>query len=262
MNAINSCWPMTWSSLPILLKQRPPPPPTLNLQHFSSWVDKSSPSFTAEHLETINTSRPSRLAAPFFMPGRAASWHRSSPTRCPMDQLIHFVKSKKGAVAVRDFCVVRYWCLKQSTWRGKYRRIFCVSPSALFTQRDNEDLAVTNTYALVGDVDVESIGPGKGDEDIIIIGRADKKVSGNHPSSTCCADSYGWVPIIVLVLPWMLFQLEVNLGSRISQGANYWGESVPDREYCPQSGWMGGGWLGWFWIKEWGLDCVWFSFGS
>ncbi|GMH45130.1 hypothetical protein BSKO_13087 [Bryopsis sp. KO-2023] len=92
-----------------------------------------------------------------------------------MDQLIHFVKGKKSSSGGRDFCVARYWCVKHSTWRGKYRRIFCISPTAVFTQRDNEDLVVTNTYSFVGDCDVESITLGKVDGEIVINGRADKK---------------------------------------------------------------------------------------
>lgn len=55
--------------------------------------------------------------------------------------------------------------------------MLCVSPSGIFTQRDDEDLAVTNTYALLGDCDIEGISPGKGEEELVLQCRADKKAS-------------------------------------------------------------------------------------
>lgn len=56
------------------------------------------------------------------------------------------------------------------------RRIFCITPNGIYTQRDDEGLLVTNTYSFVGDADIDSISIGRSDDEIIINARADKKV--------------------------------------------------------------------------------------
>lgn len=72
--------------------------------------------------------------------------------------------------------MARYWCQKQSNWRGKYRRIFCITPSAVFTQRADEDLGVTNEYSFIGEPDIDSIAVGKTVDEFVISARGDKKV--------------------------------------------------------------------------------------
>ena len=79
------------------------------------------------------------------------------------------------------FCIARYVCTKIS-WRGKYRRILCVTPSEIVTF-DPSTFKATNVYSLrAGDADVDGVqlGPGGGgseDEgEIIISARGDKKV--------------------------------------------------------------------------------------
>jgi hypothetical protein len=74
-------------------------------------------------------------------------------------------------------CVSRFVCTKHS-WRGKYRRLLCVSPSEIVTQ--DPDFCTTNKYQLLaaGDIDGVQLGAGN-DEDgeIIISARGDKKAS-------------------------------------------------------------------------------------
>lgn len=42
-------------------------------------------------------------------------------------------------------CIARYVVIKHS-WRGKYKRIVCITPSALYTQNPEGRLVVTNSY--------------------------------------------------------------------------------------------------------------------
>jgi DnaJ family protein C protein 13 len=68
-------------------------------------------------------------------------------------------------------------CTKHS-WRGKYRRVFCITPGAVITQHP-DTLAVTNTYAFLEESDVENIlvGGNIGDEqDFTLNARQEKKV--------------------------------------------------------------------------------------
>lgn len=52
-------------------------------------------------------------------------------------------------------CVARFLCTKHS-WRGKYRRVMCITPTAIITQHI-DTLAITNTWSFVGDSDVDGI---------------------------------------------------------------------------------------------------------
>lgn len=75
-------------------------------------------------------------------------------------------------------CVGRYVVTKHS-WRGKYRRIMCITPDAVVTQNPESGMAITNTYAFTGDCDIESISVGPGHEaegEFTISARQDKKV--------------------------------------------------------------------------------------
>jgi hypothetical protein len=74
-------------------------------------------------------------------------------------------------------CVARFLCTKHS-WRGKYRRILCITPSAIVTQHI-DNLAITNTWDFVGETDVDDITVGASDtneQDFVIMARQDRKV--------------------------------------------------------------------------------------
>ena len=75
-------------------------------------------------------------------------------------------------------CLARYVVTKYS-WRGKYRRIMCITPDAVVTQNPESGMAITNTYAFSGDSDIESISVGTGDDpegEFTLNARQDKKV--------------------------------------------------------------------------------------
>ena len=81
-------------------------------------------------------------------------------------------------------CLGRYVVTKHNQWRGKYRRVLCVTPEDLITLNPEQGMAATNTYSFVGDADIESItvpqqtsGSGVSDEEaeFTISARQDKK---------------------------------------------------------------------------------------
>ena len=78
-------------------------------------------------------------------------------------------------------CVGRYLCTK-SSWRGKYRRIMCVTPNAVITQHP-DNLAITNTYLFIGESDIDGISAAPMDQnaeeqEFTLSARSDKKVTG------------------------------------------------------------------------------------
>ena len=46
-------------------------------------------------------------------------------------------------------CISRYLVHKTS-WRGRYKRILCITPTAIHTQNPEGRLVLTNTYAFAG----------------------------------------------------------------------------------------------------------------
>lgn len=117
-----------------------------------------------------------------------------------MDKLVHFrPEADSSPVSVSD-CLARYMCTKHS-WRGKYRRVFCILPGAIVTQHP-DTLAVTNTYAFLEESDLDGIivGGDLGDEqEFTLNARQEKKVRvlPPRPHSVGCADHHratGLVP--------------------------------------------------------------------
>eukprot|EP00201_Polytomella_parva_P020772 CAMPEP_0175040972 /NCGR_PEP_ID=MMETSP0052_2-20121109/1622_1 /TAXON_ID=51329 ORGANISM="Polytomella parva, Strain SAG 63-3" /NCGR_SAMPLE_ID=MMETSP0052_2 /ASSEMBLY_ACC=CAM_ASM_000194 /LENGTH=248 /DNA_ID=CAMNT_0016303367 /DNA_START=151 /DNA_END=894 /DNA_ORIENTATION=+ len=85
-------------------------------------------------------------------------------------------------------CLGRYVVTKHNQWRGKYRRVLCITTSAILTQNPEQQFAITNTYAFVGDSDIESItlGPGNDEEgEFVITARQDKKSKFKPNRFTC-----------------------------------------------------------------------------
>jgi hypothetical protein len=74
-----------------------------------------------------------------------------------MDRLLSGFKPHRPELKPPD-CVARYVVVKHS-WRGKYRRIVCITPSALYTQNPEGRLVVTNSYVFAA---VGPQRPGKG----------------------------------------------------------------------------------------------------
>ncbi|KAK9807966.1 hypothetical protein WJX73_008492 [Symbiochloris irregularis] len=73
-------------------------------------------------------------------------------------------------------CIARFLCTK-SSWRGRYRRIICITPSAVITQFP-DSLAVTNTWVFVEDSDIDGISLGTSDAEepeFILSARVEKR---------------------------------------------------------------------------------------
>ncbi|KAK9822709.1 hypothetical protein WJX81_005943 [Elliptochloris bilobata] len=77
-----------------------------------------------------------------------------------MDHLIGQMRRNQEPQTPPD-CVARFMCTKHS-WRGKYRRIFCITPRALVTQHP-DTLTITNTWSFVGEPDIDAVGVGASD---------------------------------------------------------------------------------------------------
>ena len=90
-----------------------------------------------------------------------------------VDSLLHAGASGQSPTDA----TARYLCTKHS-WRGKYRRLLCITPTALVTLKP-DSLVVTNTWQLDDDPDIDGITIGSfqlGDElEFSIQARQDKK---------------------------------------------------------------------------------------
>ncbi len=76
-----------------------------------------------------------------------------------MSSLDHlFQKLRKQEARKPTESVARFVVTKLS-WRGNYKRILCITPSAIVTQY-TDSLAVTNSWAYAGDHDLASIEVG------------------------------------------------------------------------------------------------------
>ena len=87
-------------------------------------------------------------------------------------------------------CVARFLCTK-SSWRGKYRRIICITPTSVVTQYP-DTLAITNTWQIANDSDVDGISIGASDveePEFAISARTDRKVTVSVPTSPTWKDS-------------------------------------------------------------------------
>ena len=94
-----------------------------------------------------------------------------------VDHLIGQMRKQQDPQMPPD-CVGRYSCTK-SSWRGKYRRIMCVTPNAVITQHP-DNLAITNTYLFIGESDIDGIGAAPVDQnaeeqEFTLSARSDKK---------------------------------------------------------------------------------------
>lgn len=69
----------------------------------------------------------------------------------------------------------RYVVTKHA-WYKAYKRIFCITPSAVHTQNPERTLVLTNSYSFAGDSDIESVTLGGDDFEFVISARQDKKV--------------------------------------------------------------------------------------
>ncbi|KAF8069423.1 GRV2 [Scenedesmus sp. PABB004] len=81
-------------------------------------------------------------------------------------------------------CLARYVTTKHA-WYKRYRRIFCITPSAVHTQNPERTLLLTNSYAFAGDSDIESVALGADEFEFVITARQDKKSKFKPLKFTC-----------------------------------------------------------------------------
>ena len=89
-------------------------------------------------------------------------------------------ESRRPTESVARFVVTKL------SWRGNYKRLLCITPSAIVTQYA-DTLAVTNSWAYAGDHDLAAIEVGgeHGEGGVFTLHfRRDKKVRGWQAS--CC----------------------------------------------------------------------------
>ena len=73
-------------------------------------------------------------------------------------------------------CLSRYSCVKHS-WRGRLKRVFCITPTSVHTQNPDRTLVLTNSYSFTEDSDIDSVSLGSDDYEFIISVRQDKRAS-------------------------------------------------------------------------------------
>ena len=79
-------------------------------------------------------------------------------------------------------CIGRYFCTKFSKWRGKYRRILCVTKNGNIVTVDVTDLKVTNCWRLCGqNPDVAGVSIDTSEADLLVLNVKDKS---NKPTKT------------------------------------------------------------------------------
>ena len=99
---------------------------------------------------------------------------------------LHRRRIKDGVKPIE--CVSRYLCTK-SSWRGRYRRVVCVTLSSVITQLP-DNLAPTNVYNFTGDQEIETIQivQSRGDVEeleFMLLVKQDRKVRTQSPFARC-----------------------------------------------------------------------------
>lgn len=90
-----------------------------------------------------------------------------------VDHLIAVLRKNQDPQMPPD-CVGRFLCTK-FTWRGKYQRVLCITPSAVVTQHP-DNLAITNTWSFKGEPDIEAVSVGPGKTEFSLSARKDNRV--------------------------------------------------------------------------------------
>ena len=95
-----------------------------------------------------------------------------------VDHLLHFRQAADGQIP--PDCVGRYLCTKAS-WRGKYRRVLCITSSCITTQHP-DSLTITNKWDFCADTDIDGVSAPAStaeEQEFILSVRQDKRV-GPH----------------------------------------------------------------------------------
>ena len=92
-----------------------------------------------------------------------------------VDHLLHFRQAADGQTP--PDCVARYLCTKAS-WRGKYRRVLCITSSCITTQHP-DSLTITNKWDFTADTDIDGVSAPAStaeEQEFVLSVRQDKKV--------------------------------------------------------------------------------------
>lgn len=92
-----------------------------------------------------------------------------------VDHLLHFRQAADGQIP--PDCIARYLCTKAS-WRGKYRRVLCITSSCITTQHP-DSLNITNKWDFTADTDIDGVSAPSSsaeEQEFVLSVRQDKKV--------------------------------------------------------------------------------------
>lgn len=95
-----------------------------------------------------------------------------------LDHLLHFRHAADGQIPPE--CIGRFLCTKLS-WRGKYRRILCITTAGVTTQHP-DSLTITNQWEFTGDADIDGVSASVStaeEQEFALSVRQDKKVRSN-----------------------------------------------------------------------------------
>lgn len=121
-----------------------------------------------------------------------------------VDNLLHAATRRASTDgSATAHCLARFIVTKHS-WRGKYRRVLCVTPTSLFTQHP-ENLQVTNVWSFVDDPDIDGMvvppeAEGSSEHELVLSCRNDKKVRADIRDAlltTACDEEHKFVAYIL-----------------------------------------------------------------
>lgn len=106
-----------------------------------------------------------------------------------VDHLLHFRQAADGQIPPN--CIARFLCTKAS-WRGKYRRVLCITSSCITTQHP-DSLTITNKWDFTADPDIDGVSAPSSnaeEQEFVLSVRQDKKVRSSACTSCriCCFD--------------------------------------------------------------------------
>jgi DnaJ family protein C protein 13 len=85
-----------------------------------------------------------------------------------------------------EACLGRYFCTKFSKWRGKYRRILCVTRDGHLVTVDPSDLKVTNCWKFYGqNPEVKGMAASADEEDVLVLNVKSKDTKSKTIKISC-----------------------------------------------------------------------------
>lgn len=106
-----------------------------------------------------------------------------------MSSLDHLLQKLRKPEGRRPTESVARFVVTKLSWRGNYKRLLCITPSAVVTQY-TDSLAVTNSWAYAGDHDLAGVEVGGEHAEggvFTLHFRRDKKVCVGRWAGGCCS---------------------------------------------------------------------------